>query len=525
MKKLFTLVFGTLSLCSLAQNNLPEIEITSIVNDEISQTLTINYALVDADGDTCDVWLKSSVDGGVYFETLSEENISGDIGSNISPSATRSLIWDYADLTVDIAGVKIRLFSSDNQTVDIADMVSQVDQAELLITLQDIEGERHYSAAPAKLNEVRTLINDAFTAANLQTEVQDFVFSSTNMQNVLGRMPGAKDEALTIIIDGHFDGVIGSPAADDNGSAVAGMLEALRILSQYSFEHSIRFIGFDAEELGLIGSQNYVNSGIESFEVLEGVLNLEMIGYYSDDINSQTLPAGFGILFPAAAQAVIDEDYRGNFLFACGNTTSDPLLSAFIDATENYVPDLRLITASVPGNGEIAPDLRRSDHAPFWDGGFQALMITDTSNFRNLNYHTPNDDISTLDFEFMENVVKATIATAAELAVPISSDFDEADLSTLSTNHHDHSPIPAIFIYPNPSNGLVSLRVEDASTGFKSRAEVYDLTGKRVHREIVKFDAGTSDAKLNLQHLNAGTYILNLNFENTSKSLSFVISD
>ena len=62
-----------------------------------------------------------------------------------------------------------------------------------------------------------------------------------------------------------------------------------------------------------------------------------------------------------------------------------------MNAVDTYVPDLRSVPLSVPGNGQIAPDLRRSDHARFWDANIPALMLTDASEFRNTNYHTPAD--------------------------------------------------------------------------------------------------------------------------------------
>lgn len=249
-----------------------------------------------------------------------------------------NLVWNYSGIAGDIGDLHLRIFASDHQEVDIADMVAQVDEAQLLSVLQDVEGERHFTAAPAHLEAVRNQMLNAFDEANLQAEDHDFVHNSVAMRNILGRKPGAKDESITYIIDGHFDGVPNSPGADDNGSAVAGVLEALRILSQYEFEHSIRFIGFDAEELGLVGSLRYVQNGIKPFESIEGVFNFEMIGYYSDEPNSQQLPAGFGFLFPEAEQAVADEDFRGNFLTVVGNVASNPLIAAYLDAADAYVP-------------------------------------------------------------------------------------------------------------------------------------------------------------------------------------------
>ena len=91
-----------------------------------------------------------------------------------------------------------------------------------------------------------------------------------------------------------------APGADDNGTAIAGMLEAMRILSGFSFRNSLRFIGFDLEEPGLKGSIRYVSSSIPDYEEIGGVLNMEMIGYTCEEPNCQTVPFGFNLLFPEA---------------------------------------------------------------------------------------------------------------------------------------------------------------------------------------------------------------------------------
>src|SRR5690606_18944380 len=187
--------------------------------------------------------------------------------------------------------------------------------------------------------------------------------------NILGRHVGAIDPIKTFIVDGHYDAVAGTPGADDNGTAVAATLEIARILSQFHFRNSLRFIGFSFEEQGVIGSQQYVQSGMPVWEEVHGVLNMEMIGYYSDQPNSQTTPDGFELLFPAAYAELQTNEFRGDFLTVVGNTASDPLNNAFVAAVAQYVPQLKRIPLSVPGNGQIAPDLRRSDHAPFWDSG------------------------------------------------------------------------------------------------------------------------------------------------------------
>lgn len=526
MKHLYTLSLCLFALLSFAQNNSPTVNIVSVDADEVTQEITVVYQIDDPDADQCEVWLKFSSDGGTYFEMATESEVSGDVGEGIPPGEALTMSWDYSALAGNIAGTHIRLYVSDNQEVDIAEMVNQVSETELLGSLEDIVGERHYTAAPVQLQAVRSYLFDAFAQAGLQTEFQDFTFDNTVMQNVLGRKPGAKEEGVTIVIDGHFDGVPGSPGADDNGSAVAGVLEALRILSQYNFEHSIRFIGFDAEELGLVGSSDYTLNGVAAYEDIQGVLNFEMIGYYSDEPNTQMLPVGFDLLFPAAAQVVADDEFRGNFLTVVGNVPSNSLIANYVSAAETYVPDLKLVEVAVPGTGTIVPDLRRSDHASFWDAGINALMLTDGANFRNLNYHTPDDEIETLDFGFMSNVVKATIAAAATLAVPISTDFEEVDLSTiLSVHEHAHAFPAELVLFPNPSDGLVSLQLSNAAQDFRARLEVFSLDGKSVHKEILTIGSGNSTLQIDLRDLSVGTYILNLHTGEATASAAFIVGE
>ena len=91
------------------------------------------------------------------------------------------------------------------------------------------------------------------------------------------------------------------------------------------------------------------------------------------------------------------------------------------------MPEVRSGIANVPGNGEEQRDSGRSDNAPCWDRGFQAIMVTDTANFRNPNYHEPSDTIDTLDFDFMTNVTRAMLATTVEYLTDDGDGDGEAD--------------------------------------------------------------------------------------------------
>jgi hypothetical protein len=60
----------------------------------------------------------------------------------------------------------------------------------------------------------------------------------------------------------------------------------------------------------------------------------------------------------------------------------------------------------VPNGGQAIPDVRLSDHSPFWDAGYNALMVTDTSFMRNPHYHKMSDTVETLDLPFFCGVVE-----------------------------------------------------------------------------------------------------------------------
>jgi Zn-dependent M28 family amino/carboxypeptidase len=75
-----------------------------------------------------------------------------------------------------------------------------------------------------------------------------------------------------------------------------------------------------------------------------------------------------------------------------------------------------IVPLVVPGNGELLPDTRRSDHTSFWEHGLPAVMLTDTANFRNPHYHRPTDTIDTLNLDFMAAVADGVVAAIMELA-------------------------------------------------------------------------------------------------------------
>ena len=106
----------------------------------------------------------------------------------------------------------------------------------------------------------------------------------------------------------------------------------------------------------------------------------------------------------------------GNFLAVIGNERSQGMVSAFRRVIESYVIHLPCVCLLTPGNGEEVPDMRRSDHAPFWDAGYQAIMLTDTAEYRSPHYHQPSDRLETLNMRFAADVCRAAAGLICEMA-------------------------------------------------------------------------------------------------------------
>jgi Zn-dependent M28 family amino/carboxypeptidase len=177
-----------------------------------------------------------------------------------------------------------------------------------------------------------------------------------------------------------------TPGADDNASAVAVLIETARLLQQTSCRRTVRFVAFTCEEppnfhLDTMGSQVYARQCKSRGEQIIGMLCLEMVGYFTNAERSQLLPPAIPKrlrwLFPR----------KGNFLASVGNFRSWQLAWAFRGGFKR-ASRLPLFSNVLP---EAINEIRLSDNSSFWDYGYPALMLTDTSFLRNPHYHLESD--------------------------------------------------------------------------------------------------------------------------------------
>jgi len=210
--------------------------------------------------------------------------------------------------------------------------------------------------------------------------------------NVVAILKGS-DPALTneyVVIGAHHDHLgMGGPetssrmpdtvavhyGADDNASGVAGVLEASEWLSAHEPARSVLFATFGAEEMGLIGSKYLAENPPIDMEAIQVMINLDMIGRLNEERQLQI--GGVG--------------------------TSAGFKNLLDSINSNYGFDLKF------ANEGFGP----SDHASFYAKDVPVLFI---STGPHADYHTPADNIASINWEGTQEVISYAAEVAAALA-------------------------------------------------------------------------------------------------------------
>jgi len=210
-----------------------------------------------------------------------------------------------------------------------------------------------------------------------------------------------------LVVGAHYDACGDLPAADDNASGVAGILELARRLGSSPPSSRVDLVAYSLEEPPFfrtqdMGSAHHAKAlAAEKVEV-RAMISLEMIGRFEDRPDSQHIPFPLSFLYPD----------RGNFIAIVGRFSDIGLTRRMKSAMQAATP---LPVRSLSGPRWI-PGVDFSDHHPFWDRGYHAVMITDTAFNRNRDYHTEGDTPEKLDYRRMAQVVQGAEWAIRDLA-------------------------------------------------------------------------------------------------------------
>ena len=296
----------------------------------------------------------------------------------------------------------------------IAELINQVSGDRIREHIRLLEGVRQPYTAPEVLEQGADYIHTSLSSLGYKIKQHFFSVGGREFRNIVATHPGILDPEHRLLIVAHYDTVVNSPGADDNTSGIALLLELARVLQPVHFDRTVQFIAVNLEEqlwkgpfeeTGLFGSRALAAEAEKESWQIEGVIVLESVAYAGERI-IQKSPEGIPVKLPAF----------GDFIAIVGNDISKELVEHFVRNIELYDIPLPVETLVVPGNGEMLPDTRRSDHSPFWEKGFKAVMVTDTANFRNPNYHQPTDTLETLNIAFAVEVCRAVIGVITDVA-------------------------------------------------------------------------------------------------------------
>lgn len=242
-------------------------------------------------------------------------------------------------------------------------------------------------------------IQGQWTEMGYSVESERYDALGDEATNLIVEKDGDRRQEEIVLLGAHYDTVETTPGADDNASAVAVLIEVSRLLREHQGARTVRYVAFACEEppyfnLDLMGSQHHARLSRKRNDQIVGMLCLEMVGYFRDEPNSQQVPPAI----PKVLRGLLPR--RGNFLAAVGNLKSWRLAWRFRGGFKRGTK-LPLFTIALP---EKVNEIRLSDNSSFWDQGYPALMLTDTSFLRNPHYHQASDTPETLDYQSMTKV-------------------------------------------------------------------------------------------------------------------------
>jgi len=246
-----------------------------------------------------------------------------------------------------------------------------------------------------QLNLTADYIKTVFKKSSDSVAIQEYMVDQKSYQNIICSF--GTENKKRIVIGAHYDVCGDQEGADDNASGVVGLLELSRLLNGKKLTYRIDLVAYTLEEppyfrTELMGSYIHAKSLNEAKADIYGMISLEMIGYFKDEEKSQNYPLG-----------VLAAKYgnKGNYITIVKKFGSGPFVHKF---SKSFKATKSILTKTFSGPPAL-PGIDFSDHLNYWKFGYDAMMITDTSFYRNKNYHQKTDTMDTLDISRMSKVI------------------------------------------------------------------------------------------------------------------------
>ncbi len=255
------------------------------------------------------------------------------------------------------------------------------------------------------LDTVAAYLKNEFLQCSERVVVQGFVARNKTYKNIIVSFGPADGER--IIVGAHYDVCGEQDGADDDASGVAGILELARLLKNTILKYRVDLVAYSLEEPPFfrtrqMGSYVHAKSLFDAHVPVKGMVSLEMIGYFSNEENSQDYPLGMMKWFYGS---------KGNYI----TIVQKPMQGDF----SKQFKQLAFENNSILTKSFRAPfflgGLDLSDHRNYWKFGYSALMVTNTAFYRNNNYHKRGDILSNLNIPNIGLVVDGVFRVLKEM--------------------------------------------------------------------------------------------------------------
>ena len=255
-----------------------------------------------------------------------------------------------------------------------------------LVAITKTKKSRNYRNLDV-LNQVAAYIQSELKKETPSVSEQKFDVRGSEYKNIIASF--GPENAERIIVGAHYDVCGEQEGADDNGSAVAGLLELARLLKNQDLKYRFDLVAYTLEEPPFfrtehMGSYVHAKYLADNKIPVKGMVCLEMLGYYDNTEGSQSYPVGFLKWIYGS---------KGDFITVVEKMNSGSFAKTF---RKNMLSEQTLRTKKFKAPASLS-GIDFSDHLNYWHYGFSAVMITNTAFYRNKNYHDKKDTLEKLN--------------------------------------------------------------------------------------------------------------------------------
>lgn len=246
-----------------------------------------------------------------------------------------------------------------------------------------------------QLNIIADYIKSNFLKYSDSVSFQEYEVDGKIYKNVICSF-GTQNKSR-IIVGAHYDVCGDQEGADDNASGVVALLELSQQLAKQKLSKRIDLVAYTLEEPPYFRTEymgSYIHAKYLADRKIEvfGMISVEMIGFFSDEKKSQSYPLGILSWFYGN---------KGDYITLVNKFGKGKFARQF---SKRFKQSKTIKTKKFTAPKAL-PGIDFSDHLNYWNFGYSAMMITDTSFYRNKNYHRKTDTIATLDTQRMAKVI------------------------------------------------------------------------------------------------------------------------